>query len=388
MIECNNALRQRSHGRAGNIVSMRVVDLLYCVYLFSVVLMSTLGLSANDNIYVATVGFGAVFAVIRLFATDFDSRFFLLAMCLAALGIVELVVSKRFTLLLTALLLVGAKDIDIERVLLTFLAAKIVGLFLVVLFVVTGIFEVEFYQYFKMATDTYIQRVRVNGSSTNVMHLSFLAVIFLTLYMKRGNCGTGVYLAFAALNLLCERITGSYIGFFLGMGGLLLFYVLQHSGKIRRLFVRFSTAVLPLLLAFSFGTAALYGRSAFVDTLDRIFQGRIYYNNFFLSNYPVSLFGHGMLTAEGNFDNSYVFVFVAYGLVTFALLFGAMQLLTRRLKRQNDWLALTLVVIYMIAGISESFYPAAAVNPSLFFLILLFGRFKQDCPQYLGEGNS
>ena len=107
-------------------------------------------------------------------------------MGLAALGVIELVVSKRFTLLLTVMLLVGAKDIDIKRVLLTFLTAKIVGLLFVVLFAATGIYEVEFYQYYKMATDTYIQRVLVNGSSTNVMHLSFLTVVFLTLYMKRG----------------------------------------------------------------------------------------------------------------------------------------------------------------------------------------------------------
>lgn len=361
---------------AGNVSSMRVVDLLYCAYLFSIVFMSTLGLSAGDNIYVASVGLGAVFAVIRFLAADFDPRFFLIAMGLGILGVVELVVSKRFTLLLTALLLVGAKDIDIKRVILTFLTAKIVGLLFVVLFVATGIYEVDFYQYFKMATGTYIQRVLVNGTSTNVMHLSFLTVVFLTLYMKKGNCGIVVYLVFAALNILCECITGSYIGLFLGMGGLLLFYALQYSEKIRGLFVRFSTAVLPLLIVFSFGTALLYGRNGFVGVLDRIFQGRIYYNNFFLSNYTASPFGHGMLTAEGNFDNSYVFVFVAYGLVTFILLFGAMQLLTCQLKQQNDWLALAIVAVYMIAGLSESFYPAAAVNPSLFFLVQLFPAIK------------
>lgn len=371
MIKRKAAIKQYTDMNAGDVSSMRVVDLLYCAYLFSVVFMSTLGLSAGDDIYVACVGLGAAFAVIRFLAMDFDPRFFLIAMGLAALGVIELVVSKRFTLLLTVMLLVGAKDIDIKRVLLTFLTAKIVGLLFVVLFAATGIFEVEFYQYYKMATDTYIQRVLVNGSSTNVMHLSFLTVVFLTLYMKRGNCGIIVYLVFAVLNILCEYITGSYIGLFLGTGGLLLFYVLQHSGKIRELFVRFSTAVLPLLIAFSFGTALLYGRNGFVGVLDRIFQGRIYYNNFFLSNYTASLFGHGMLTSEGNFDNSYVFVFVAYGLIAFILLFGSMQLIVKRLKETRDWASLAFVVIYMIAALSESFYPAAAVNPSLFLLVPL-----------------
>lgn len=78
-----------------------------------------------------------------------------------------------------------------------------------------------------------------------------------------------------------------------------------------------------------------------------------------------------MLTSEGNFDNSYVFVFVAYGLIAFILLFGSMQLIVKRLKETRDWASLAFVVIYMIAGLSESFYPAAAVNPSLFLLVPL-----------------
>lgn len=41
-------------------------------------------------------------------------HFFLITMGLAALGVIELVVNRRFTLLLTVMLLVGAKDIDIK----------------------------------------------------------------------------------------------------------------------------------------------------------------------------------------------------------------------------------------------------------------------------------
>lgn len=113
MIKRKAAIKQYTDMNAGNVSSMRVVDLLYCAYLFSVVFMSTLGLSAGDDIYVACVGLGAAFAVIRFLAMDFDPRFFLIAMGLAALGVIELVVSKRFTLLLTVMLLVGVKDIDI-----------------------------------------------------------------------------------------------------------------------------------------------------------------------------------------------------------------------------------------------------------------------------------
>ena len=62
-----------------------------------------------------------------------------------------------------------------------------------------------------------------------------------------------------------------------------------------------------------------------------------------------------------------------------------MQLIVKRLKETRDWASLAFVILYMIAGLSESFYPAAAVNPSLFLLVPLLsfnGRFeiaKQNC---------
>lgn len=359
--------------------SLKAVDALYCAYLFAVVLMSTIGMSAGDALYVIVVAIGAVFAVVRIMTVRFESSFVLLAIVLTCLALIELYVSRRFTLLLTVLLLVSAKEIQPRLLLGTFLMAKIVGLLLVAALVATGVFEVEAYQYFKMASGSYIQRVLINGNSTNVMHLSFLAIAFLVFYMKKGRCGMSYYLGFFFLNLICEIITGSYMGLLLGMGGLALFFLSQHSVKIRELLVKCSTAILPLLLFFTFGTALLYGSNAIVDNIDRLFQGRIYYNNYFLTHYSVNLFGHGMLSDEGNFDNSFVFVLVAYGAMTFCVLFGSIQLLIFRLKKQADWVSIALVVVYLIAALSESFYPAAAVNPSLLLLVPLFellGRAK------------
>lgn len=369
---------QGSYWLNRKILSLRAVDALYCAYLFAVVLMSTIGMSAGDVLYVIVVAIGAVFAVIRIMTVRFEPRFVLLAIALACLGIIELYISRRFTLLLTVLLLVSAKEIQPEILLRTFLTAKIIGLLLVVMLVATGVFEVEAYQYFKMASSSYIQRVFINGNSTNVMHLSFLAIAFLFFYMKKGHCGILYYLGFFILNLVCEIITGSYMGLLLGMGGLALFFLCQHSTKIRKLLVKCSTAVLPLLLVFTFGTAVLYGSNALVDIVDRLFQGRIYYNHYFLTNHPVSLFGHGMLSDEGNFDNSFVFVLVAYGAVTFCTLFGAIQLLMSKLKAQSDWVSIALVVVYLVAALSESFYPAAAVNPSLLLLVPLFELLGQN----------
>ncbi len=357
----------RGNSAASRISNTSVVDLLFYAFLFIVVLLSTLGLTAGSRLYVGSVALGALFAVTRIVTQRYDRRSLMAVILLTALGVVELLVSKRVTLLLTALLLIGARGLEVRGVLGTFLAAKIVGLLLMAALVATGVFGVEQYSYFKMGSGEYITRVHINGSGTTTLHLSFLAIWFLYFYLRRGKAGAGAYLVFAVGNLFMYRLTGSYLGFALGYGSVAIFLLAQVWGGFRRLLVRISTWILPMLLLFSFGTAVLYGNS-FVADLDRLFQGRIYYNRYFLGNYPFSFFGRGMLSDEGNFDNSYVFVWVCYGAVTFVALFGAMQKRMSQLKADGDWVAICLVAVYLVAAVSESFYPAAAVNPSLFLL--------------------
>lgn len=352
--------------------ALPVVDFLYLCYLFAVVLMSTLGYSANDPSYVAVVAVGGVFAMLRFFSLRYDYRYIAIAVALVGLGFIELLISRRFTLLLTLLLLISAKGIDVRMLLATFLAAKLAGLALLLVFAVTGVFEVELYQYYKMASDSYIWRMRINGSGTTALHLSLICCTAIWFFIRNGRVSIIYYVIAVILNLLFYEIAQSTMGILMGMGSLLLFFVCQHLNWARSMLSICAKWIIPLLLLFSFSTALLYGRVDFVSVLDDWFQGRIYYNHFFLTGYSLSPFGHGMLSSEGNFDNSYVFVLVAYGLITFVVLFGAMQAAVCCLSKQDDWVSVAFIAIFLLVALSESFFPSAAVNPSLFMLVDLF----------------
>lgn len=351
---------------------MRVVDFLYLAYLFGVVCMSTLGYSAGDFVYFALVVIGAVFVGLRLFSLRFDGRVLAMALGLVGVSVVAYIVSRRFTLLLTTMLIISGKDIDIRKVIGTFFSAKLVGLLLMGVFVALGVFEVEHFQYWKSAVGGFIERIRINGSGTNVLHLSYITCMVLWFYLRRGKVSFFFYLMAAFLNLVVYYfLTKSLMGFLVGSGCLCLFLLVQHVNSFRHVFVSLSRWLIPLLVIFSFVTALLYGRSDFVDQLNSLFQGRIRYNSYFLNSYPFSLFGRGMLTDEGNFDNSFVFVWVAYGFVVFLVLYGLMQITIKRLAERDEWVSLAVISVFLVAGLSESFYPAAAVNPSLFFFLPL-----------------
>lgn len=151
---------------------------------------------ASDVPYILTVAIGGVFALTRILTSKYDPRWFLSTLLLLLLASVEFAISKRFTLFLTVLLLVGAKDMNIKTLLYAFLLAKIIGLLLMFLLVVVGIFKIEIYQYYKMATESFVQRVTVNGAATNVLHLSLLSIIFLVFFLKKGHLSYLLYIAF------------------------------------------------------------------------------------------------------------------------------------------------------------------------------------------------
>ena len=360
--------------RKAIIGEMPVVDFLYLCYLFSVVLMSTLGYSASDTIYVVVAAVGCLFAIMRVLALRYEPRYFAAVLFLTCISIIELAVSRRFTLVLTVLLLVSARGIDLKRILFVFFAAKIVGLVLLVVFATTGIFDVEYYQYYKMASDSYVQRMRINGSGTTILHLSVISCFALWFYLRDGRVSPLFYVLGIVVNVFTYGMVHSTMGLLMGAGSLLLFLFCQALSRSRHILISAAKWIIPVLLLFSFGTAVLYGGNELVNRLDALFQGRIYYNHFFLTNYQVSLFGHGMLTSEGNFDNSFVFIFVAYGLVTFSIIFCSMQTVLCRLAADGAWVSIAFAAVFLLVGLSESFYPSAAVNPSLFLLLTLLNE--------------
>lgn len=333
--------------------------------------MSTLGYSAEDALYKVIVAFGAVFALVRIASLKYDSRYLAASMGLVILGVFALVVSGRFTLLLTILLLVSAKGLRVRDLLKAFFIAKIVGIILLGVFVATGIFKIEVHQYYKFVSASYVQRMTINGSGTTLLHLSAISCMALWFYLRSGKVGFAYYVICFVANIASYAISMSTMGLLMGFGSLVLFLLVSKSIGLRSVFVKLAKLAIPILLIFSFGTAVLYGGNAFVDWLDKLFQGRIYYNSYFLSEYPISLFGHGMLSSEGNFDNSFVFVWVAYGVVAFVVLFGSIQKMICTLAGESDWVSLAIIVAFLLVALSESFYPSAAVNPSLFMLVPL-----------------
>ena len=347
-----------------------VADSVTCLMVFVVTVMSTMGYENDDAMYKLAVVLCTLIQVFHAGDAKWSLRDIFLSMIILAGGVLSLFITKTATLLLTAILLVSSHEVRVELLLKSFLSAKVIGLVLLFLFGLIGVFDVTTVEHFKFSVGETYTRVRINGASTNVVHLSFATAVVLLLYFELGRVRLSHFILICGLNLvLYYGITRSYMGlvmtFFVVVAGLLLTY---REG-FGRVMTRWFGLLLPVCLLFSFATGLLYTHVGLMDKLDALMQGRIYYNHMFLTEYSLTPFGVDASVLHGNLDNSYITVLYKFGVLPFIALFGFMAHASILLARKGDARDLLVVGFFIIAGLSESFYASAAVNASLYLVL-------------------
>ncbi len=291
-------------------------------------------------------------------------------MMILAGGVISFFITKTATLLLTAILLISSHEVRIELLLKSFLSAKVIGLILLFVLGIAGIFEVTTVEHFKFSVGETYTRIRINGASTNVVHLSFATAVALLLYFRLGKVRLSHFVLICILNLvLYYAMTRSYMGLFMTFLVVGVGMLLTYCQGFEQTLARWFWLLLPLCLAFSFITGLLYTHVGLMDKLDSLMQGRIYYDHMFLTEYPLTLFGADISTLHGNLDNSYITVLYKFGVLPFAALFGFMAHACVLIARKGDGRDLLVVGFFLIAGLSESFYASAAVNASLYLVL-------------------
>jgi len=113
---------------------------------------------------------------------------------------------------------------------------------------------------------------------------------------------------------------------------------------------------------------ALEGRA--FDILNKLTNTRMVQSRRYLMEEEITWFGRALgLNNEGyTLDNSFMFAFMTYGIVTFLILMLAYYFIIRKYSREKRKKELAVIVTMLVAGISEPFlFNTSFKNLSLFF---------------------
>lgn len=308
--------------------------------------------------------------VLKIVMTSYRKAEYLMIAVLLAIGGGTYLISGEKGLLIYILLILGMKEIPIKKIFAVGLAAWGAAFSSLTLSSLFHLYDTPFKVHDKLGLG-YIFRWGLGYIHPNVLHVSFLVLLFFITYVFQEHFNWKWYLAMFVMNCYIFLYSVSYAGFAMVCVYLLLqiyWTNRKKAGKIEKAFIYFvfpSCAFLSLA-----GPFLLKGKV--YDIVDKVLNHRLILSEFFLVPENISLFGvrtEDLVTNNLTMDNAYVFAFITYGCVLFLGIFIIYELLLYNLVKYNKGTEIAMTITILGYGLVEPFlFNTSIKNLSVFFV--------------------
>lgn len=327
-------------------------------------------------------------ALCKIFLSAYTIRQWIMQIALLMLTGLVYVQSREKGILFLMFLVLGMKNISIEKV---FRVGLWVWSICAVVLSVFSFFRLEhtIYRVHAKMGLGHIFRWSLGFTHPNILHITYLALCAFIIYGLGKRYRLRHFVLLMAGNVLVFFYSVSYTGF--GIVALLLAGALYVSFRPRFCLIEkmLLNLVLPLCLIFSFALPLLLfdnPLAALVAKLNQILNTRIYLAYQFLMPEYMSPFGvktADVVQSTMTMDNSYVWGLINYGVIPFILLMCAYLILIADYTRKQKTRELVIIVCFVAAGFTEPLlFNTSFKNISLPFLGELLYRQKEGEKEY------
>lgn len=351
----------------------KLMKLSYYLFFAIMVFAKGVGLDSGDKIYYVLSAIACVCVIVKLVLTKYNEKQAAAMILLCLIAFVAYRNSGRMGIVLSVLAIVGMKDMELSK--LFHLGAIIYGISFcsTVLLSATGLIHNPLVVHEKGNIGEII-RWGMGYSTANVFHISyFILCVFLVYTWKRKYSLTRLLLLMLG-NILVFVFSLSYTGVAVTTFYLFLsFYAIRKErlNIVEKIICQFP---LPLCLLFSFAGPFLL-KYPVMQKVDQMVQARLSFSQYFLQNQPITLFGTRMKDIPSFWvimDNGYVYIFMTFGIIVFALFCIGYALLIAKysgINKEKERLPeLAIIFSFLLYGIMEQFISNAFMNLSLLFM--------------------
>lgn len=305
---------------------------------------------------------------IKMCLTRYSVKELLVIALFLGLGGAAYLLSGEKAALISVMVVVGMKDVSVKRVFQIGLVLWTICFAGQLLLALTGVTEPLLLVHDKGALG-FVIRNSLGFTHPNVLHVSYTVLAAFWLYFFRGQ-GKKVWgavgLAFLG-NLYVFLYSLSYTGFAMMTAYLILVVYFTYRPELNRAEKAVVQCLMPLCVCTSLLAPILLKGKVF-DAVDKIVNWRLRLSRRYLIWENLSWFGSRIEMDRGSIDCSYVYCFLYYGIVLFALFMLGYFLLIRHLVKTGRNRELAIVLGMVAAGFTEPFQ----FNFSFKNLILLF----------------
>ena len=349
--------------------AVRVREILY--YMFFSLLFFAKGIGLYDGQGLFKVFLVLAFAcfVLKMVTTDYTLRELAFLAVLAAMALLSYAGTKEKGIMFTLAIVAGLKKVPVKRVFGVALAVWGVSFLPAVAATTLGWADSPFRVHVRPFLG-FVIRWGLGSAHPNVGHIAYLVFTVLTVYVLGEKVSWKWLAGLFAGNLYIYFYTMSQTGllmtsFYLAAAGYLML-----RRKPSRAEYGLVECVLPACILASLVLPLVLKGKAF-DILNKLMNTRVMQSKEYLTQEKITWFGSlpKRSNAINTMDNSYLFAFLTYGAVTFAVLMAAYFLLVRKYVLQKRNRELALIVTLLLAGLSEPFlFNTSFKNVSLLFM--------------------
>ena len=349
----------------------KINEKAFLIFLYLNVFCKGIGLGNDSKIYLLLLFLSIFFIVFKIINEKYTKNEFLICGLMFIIGLVSFLVTHKPTLFLTIICLIGMKNVNIDKIFKGMFNIRFVGFILIISLSLIGIIpnnSISMWRNGKLDV-----RYALGFGHPNSLHLALFILISLYLYIKNKNIKLINYIFLIIINQFIYHYSLSRTGYLLTFLLIITFMVIKYIKVNKRIINIFTKLLLIFLIAFSFISGLMYSpNNDVMNKLNKIFNGRIAFSNYYLKNYDATLFGNRTILQDNKalFDNGYLFLYLQYGIIGMIFIIGLIYEIIKSKEIKNDCKKNVLVLFYLVYLFVESFSPNIFMN-----IILLFGSY-------------
>lgn len=368
--------------KSTNRLSASMGETLYWLFFGSLLFAKGIGLYDGQAVFKLVLVFAAFCLALKMATDKYTIAEILRILVVIGLTASTYLISGEKGMLLYGMMMVGLKYVDIKKVFLVGCVLWSIAFLGVTLLSLFRMDETVYKVHSKLGLG-HIFRWSLGYPHPNVLQVSYLILAVFIIYLL----GDAFKLKHAfwlfAGNMLVFLYSVSYTG--------LIVFLCLLLGRIYLLFRKKLCFFEKLLLQLVFPACVLLSlivpvtidvNGKWFKLLNKVFSQRLELGWLYLIPENISLWGKRLseiTNSSKTMDNAYLFAFITYGIIPFAVLCIATMYMLYRYLKEDKYMEALIIVSIIVGGMTEPFlYNTSFKNLSFLFMgALLFENKKQ-----------
>lgn len=281
--------------------------------------------------------------------------------------------SGAVTVVISALFIVSAKEIDIKKMFKFIFYEQIICFSVIIFLGALGVRNSNKILIARMIGGDFV-RYSLGFEHANQLHMYFFCIVVLFLFVFYTDIRVLHTLMILVLDGILYYFSKSRTGFvitILTVFGMLLI----RKAEEKQIQIPLCTAlIVPICTGATLYTTIFYSGNGWMAFFNKLLQGRISNANYFYQLNGLSLLGKKILADGGSdliIDNSYALMMMKLGIVYLIIFNIVYIILVKQIILSADYSAIFIILAFALYGITEGFLSNIFLNYSLFFMAWL-----------------